>query len=102
MSPISERGRRSRSQWQSLIARGERSELSVSEFCRRESISTASFYSWRKRLGGATPGATVAEIGAEDGAFLELGVLGSEAASPARWEIELELGAGMILRLRRR
>jgi hypothetical protein len=102
MSAISERGRRSRSQWQSLIARAEHSELSITEFCRRESVSTASFYSWRKRLGGATSGATLAAAGAEDGAFLELGVLGSEAAGPVSWDIELELGAGMVLRLRRR
>ena len=102
MSAISERGRRSRSQWQSLIARAEHSELSIAEFCRRESISTASFYNWRKRLGGAASGATVAAASVEDGAFLELGVLGSEAAGPAPWEIELELGAGMVLRLRQR
>jgi hypothetical protein len=70
--------------------------------CRGEDVSTASFYSWRKRLGAATPGGAVAEGAAEDGAFLELGVLGSEAGGPAPWDIELKLGAGVVLRLRRR
>jgi hypothetical protein len=44
----------------------------------------------------------VAETTGEDGAFLELGVLGGEAAGPAPWDIELDLGAGLVLRLRRR
>jgi hypothetical protein len=44
----------------------------------------------------------VAAATGEGGAFLELGVLGSEAAGPAPWDIELDLGAGLVLRLRRR
>jgi hypothetical protein len=94
--------RRSRAQWQGLIERAAHSPLSIAAFCATEDISTASFYSWRKRLGAATPGEAVAEDGAEDGTFLELGTLRPEVASPAPWNIELELGAGVVLRLRRR
>jgi len=43
----------------------------------------------------------VAEDAAEDGTFLELGTFGPEVAGPAPWDVELELGAGMVLRLRR-
>ena len=39
-------------QWQALIVRQAGSGLSVADFCRRESISTASFYRWRRLLGG--------------------------------------------------
>ena len=39
-------------QWQALIGCQAGSGLSVAEFCRRESISTASFYRWRRLLGG--------------------------------------------------
>ncbi len=54
MPPISKRIRRSHEQWQVLIASAEHSALSVTEFCRSESVSTASFYAWRNRLRGAT------------------------------------------------
>ena len=95
------RARRSRTQWQSLIERAAQSPRSIETFCRAEDVSTASFYRWRRRLGAAPPGRAVAEDTAEDSTFLELGVLGGEAAGPAPWDIELELGAGMVLRLRR-
>jgi hypothetical protein len=96
------RARRSGAQWQGLVDRAVRSPLSIEAFCRTEGVSTASFYSWRKRLGAPTPGASVAEPTAEEGTFLELGTLGPEVAGTAPWDIELELGAGMVLRLRRR
>jgi hypothetical protein len=102
MATNERRVRRSRAQWQGLIERAMRSPLSIGAFCRGEGVSTASFYSWRRRLGEVAPGTAVAEATGEDGAFLELGVLGGEAAGPAPWDIELELGAGVVLRLRRR
>jgi len=102
MATSKRRARRGRAQWQGLVERAAHSPLSIKAFCRAEDVSTASFYSWRKRLGAGTSGETVAEVSAEDGTFLELGVLGSEGAGPAPWDIELELGAGMLLRLRRR
>ena len=102
MSAIAKRHHRSRVQWQALIARAEDSELSVTEFCRRESVSTASFYTWRKRLcrrEEARP--ALAPSRAE---FIDLGTLGEPPESQERigpWLIELDLGAGMVLRLRR-
>ena len=96
------RTRRSHAQWQRLLERAAQSPLSIEAFCRAEDVSTASFYSWRKRLAAVTSGASVAEPTAEDGMFLDLGVLGTEVGDSARWDIELELGAGMVLRLRRR
>jgi hypothetical protein len=101
MATSKRRARRSRAQWQGLIERAARSPLSIAAFCRAEDVSTASFYSWRKRLGAATSGGAVAEDAAEDGTFLELGTLRPEVAGPRPWDIELELGAGMVLRLRR-
>jgi hypothetical protein len=37
--------------WRARLERFSRSELSVAQFCARESVSEASFYHWRKRLG---------------------------------------------------
>jgi transposase-like protein len=36
--------------WRSRLARFRRGDLTVAEFCRREGVSTPSFYQWRKRL----------------------------------------------------
>ena len=100
MATSNRRARRSRAQWQGLIERAARSPLSIGAFCGSEGISTASFYSWRKRLGVIPPGRTVAETTAEDGAFRELGVLGTDVGGSTPWDIDLELGAGLVLRLR--
>jgi putative transposase len=90
---------RDRGQWQALIGRQAGSGLSVADFCRRESISTASFYRWRRLLDGGleqqvprapTPG------------FVELGLLRpvSDVAEPAgRLELTLDLGGGLVLHL---
>jgi hypothetical protein len=102
MATSNRRARRSRAQWQGLVERAARSPLSTAAFCRAEGVSTASCYSWRKRPAGVTAGAAVAEAAPGDGAFLELGVLGGEVAGAAPWDIELELSAGMVLRLRPR
>lgn len=37
--------------WRGVIERQARGGWSVREFCRREGVSTASFYNWRRRLG---------------------------------------------------
>jgi putative transposase len=95
--------RRSRAQWQALLARAASSGLSVSAFCRREGISSASFYQWRKRLAGATVQELPARPAMASPAFVDLGTLGEAAsADRAGWDIELELEAGVVLRLRRR
>lgn len=36
--------------WGRRLARQQRSGLPVAEFCRREEVSPASFYQWRRRL----------------------------------------------------
>jgi len=89
---------RSREQWQALIARAESSGRSVEAFCRSESISTASFYHWRKRLSGDRSAmSALGKPPAAEPAFLDLGSLSGEAP----WELELDLGAGVVLHLRR-
>jgi hypothetical protein len=100
--------RRTRAQWRSVLARAARSDLSVAEFCRREGVSTASFYTWRKRLGAAASEMPPAAAPTCGPAFLDLGPLGAggetgiAAGLGTGWEIELDLGAGAVLRLRRR
>jgi putative transposase len=100
--------RRTQAQWQSVLARAAGSDLSVAEFCRREGVSTASFYTWRKRLGCAPAQMPPAAAPTGAPAFLDLGPLelgrGGDCGGSVGpgWEIELELGGGTVLRLRRR
>ena len=84
--------RRSPSEWQQLIDEQARSGLSQTAFCAARTVSTTSFQHWKRQLGAAaspSPSPT----------WLDLGPLRESVA--AGWDIELELGAGVCLRLRR-
>ena len=101
MAAVGSGARRSRAEWQFLIARAEGSPLSVRAFCAAQGISTASFYLWRKRLG-----ADIEPVAPVAASFLDLGELDAHARAGADcaggWEVELALGDGLVLRLRRR
>ena len=59
--------RRTPEQWQALLERQAASGQSFEAFCRRESVTTASFYRWRKQLGDQSAVAeTKAQIGPLD------------------------------------
>jgi putative transposase len=91
---------RNETQWRTLLSRFSDSGLSVSVFCRREAVSTASFYRWRSLLeqhdgGGGLP------IESQP-AFVDLGALRGESARGALVELRLDLGGGLTLHLVRR
>ena len=116
MAPSTQRRQRSRAQWQLLIERAERSALSIAAFCQAEGVSTASFYAWRKRLAGSAQQAAAAVDGApppsrrepamagalsRNAEFFDLGTLAGVRPESSPWDLELALGAGVVLRLRR-
>ena len=92
--------RRNEAQWCSLLSRFCESGLSVSAFCRREALSTASFYRWRGLIERHDGGGAVA-VGNEP-AFVDLGTLKGESARAAAVEFRLDLGGGLTLHLVRR
>ena len=95
MAAVEGKGRhRSIVQRRELLARQRQSGLSVAAFCRERSLSIVSFYRWRRELAGTD--AAPAGL-AERAGFIELGSLGKHA----EWELELDLGGGVVLRLRR-
>ena len=100
MAEVERGARRSRAHWQAVIARAEASGQSIPAFCRAEGIRPRTFYGWRARLNATAREAVVAPTPNGAARFLDLGTLGAARAGP--WDLELELGAGVILRLRRR
>jgi hypothetical protein len=83
---------RSRGEWIQLMADYEASNQTQRDFCARRDIPYSSFCYWRKRL--RTPVADESNVPA----LIELPALAPDSA-PA-WRIELDLGAGVVLRIR--
>ena len=101
-----------RREWRQRIQRQRKSGLSVAEFCRTEGVSSASFYTWRRKLQrespskskraarrrpAATPASSV-EPGSKassDASFVQL-PLAPARTSP--W-IELVLPEGAVIRV---
>jgi hypothetical protein len=84
--------RRSRNNWQQLIDEQVRSGLSQRAFCAARALSVKSFQHWKRQL--------AAPVAALPAAWLDLGALPERPAAVA-WDVELDLGAGVCLRLRR-
>ena len=97
------RARRTAAQWRKLIERFDRSGQTRGEFCAANGLALSTFDLWRRKLGETQAPADEAP---PESLFVEL----TNAAEPAgsrtaagtgAWEVELELGAGVVLRLRR-
>lgn len=96
------------SAWRQRLSRFAQSGQTVKTFCHEESVSTCSFYHWRRRLqqpavpyGGGG--------GAEPAAFVDLGAITAsgtriESAAPtglANLTIRLDLPGGIVLTIAR-
>ena len=90
--------RRSEAQWRSVLRRFDASQISVDAFCRREGISDASLYRWRKRI-GVNPGRATPVREYSAPVFVDAGTLGTRAARGSRLELKLDLGEGWVVQL---
>lgn len=92
--------RRSVKTWRELVARQDRSGLSVQAFCRQEQLNAWTFYGWRSRLlksaAVAEHPVVVREQNSEPADFIDLGAL---SGGLSRCEIRLELGGGVVLQV---
>lgn len=91
--------RRSRGEWRALLSGFEQSALSVEAYCRRESISAASFYRWRGVLCGKVERSREVTVHDATPAFVDLGPLSSAPRHRARLDLKLDLGDGLVLHL---
>jgi len=78
--------RRDRAQWEQLVAEYEQSGLTRKAFCAAKGLRVSSLGYWRTKLGREVVGT----------GFVELPALTSRG-----WEVELALGDGLVLHLRR-
>ncbi len=89
---ITRRTRRSREQWQRLLDEQSASGQTQTTFCQAKGLCLASFQNWKRRLA-----AEASEQPSQP--WVELGTL--DQVSGPGWDIELDLGNGVCLRLRR-
>lgn len=100
MEKLALRGRgRSLEQWKALFAEQAASGVSQQAFCRARGLSTSAFYQAKSRMktSGAMP------VAAAVSEFIAVSVDSAPpmSESPPAWDVELTLGAGVVLRLRR-
>lgn len=69
--------------WRAVLQRQRRSGLSIAAFCRSEGVAEASFYSWKRVLGGGTAKAKKPRQAATPKAARE--------ASPARGFVPVQI-----------
>ena len=82
---------RSEAEWRALMADFERWEGSQVSFCEARGVSRKTFQVWRRRFGLTARGRR-----GKPGGFVEIA-----AGSGPGWDVELSLGDGVVLRLRR-
>jgi hypothetical protein len=85
---MTRRPRRTPAQWQQIVDQQASSGLAARQFCNANDLNYAVFCKWRNKLAGISA------------AFVDVSALVAPTSIPA-WDVELELGAGMLLRLRR-
>lgn len=83
--------RRSRSDWEGLMLQYESSQVTQREFCARHNLAYSTFGLWRKRLRQTV-------VRAQPVSLIELPV--QPAAPDAAWRVELDLGQGVVLRMK--
>ena len=94
---IKRRHRRGQDEWCDIIARFEQSGQTRDQFCAEHNLGVSTFSRWRYRLRKAKSAPSPCDGKA---LFVELEQPAPINPSPV-WDVELELGAGMVLRLRR-
>lgn len=98
--------------WHSRLQRQAQSGKTIAAFCRDESVSTASFHTWRSKLAAASGHAANPT---QPAAFIDLGTIAdtagvtpmahSRASAPgltAGIDVRIDLGGGIVLTITRR
>jgi len=90
------RTQRTRSQWKSLVDDLSTSGLTKTAFCKKHGIATSCLYRWQKIFAGNSVAAEFIDITGPVASTLPTPPL---ADANTHWQVELELGAGIVLRI---
>lgn len=89
--------------WAVVVERWRVSGLSVEAFCQRDGVSRAGFYRWRALLGVSNSACAVPALDSAAQSsptdFVDLGTLSRSVNAGGRFELRLDLGAGLVLTL---
>ncbi len=88
--------RRSEHEWRELFARFEHGGQTREQFCADQGLALSTFSRWRQRM--RAQGREDTKVSPE-AVFVELSSSDAPRAVP-RWDVELQLGAGVFLRLK--
>ena len=96
--------KRSVAEWRTLVRAYAKRTGTAPEFCREHGVAVSTLDWWRRRLEKTSATSAVRSKGrpiatAQPLSFIELPATSNAARTP--WDIELDLGEGMVLRLRR-
>lgn len=89
--------RRSKDEWRELFAHFEQNDQTIEQFCAQQGLALSTFNRWRQKLrsnGRKEP------QGSPQAVFVELSRDDAPCAVVSPWDVELQLGNGMFLRLR--
>jgi len=105
------RGEELKAQWRARLGRFADAEQSVRAFCASEMVSEPTFFHWRRRLGAQAVGAPDRARSMPAG-FVDVGmapvrptlIRAKAPPVPAMCgvEVQIDLGAGLVLRILRR
>ena len=84
--------KRSRAEWEDLMARYEASNVTQREFCTQHGLAYSSFCYWRNQLRAAV------SVETREPALVELPM--GDSSATRSWRVELDLGQGVVLRVR--
>lgn len=87
--------RRSAQEWRAIVSRYEHSGQTLKQFCAVEQLAPSTFSLWRRKLRQS------ASDSAANGAARFVELADSSPAPSPMWEAELDLGDGVLLRVRR-
>lgn len=94
MSKIQRQPRKTKAQWQAIVADFHQSNLPSKEYCEEQGLAYGTFAKWRQRLAKKAHQTEVSKV-------IELIAPEPVAQSkPEDWQVELALGNGMTLRVR--
>lgn len=91
---------RSKATWQKIINQYESSSQTQAEFCREQDIAPMSFYKWRQRLSKENQSNHFIDISQSMVSVESIDQQPSSTVESSPWQVELELGQGIILRVR--